>query len=94
MPRKDALQEITGKLRVIATARAVHRLCDLWVVLEPRQCNAIEVGQFVAFASHRSERRGLAHRLRDVGDQRGKRFTESYPRGLPVSTADRLGYLK
>jgi len=50
MPRKDALQEITGKFRMIATARAVHHSCDLWVVFEPRQCNGIDVGKFVALA--------------------------------------------
>ena len=84
-----------GKFLPIATACALYRLCDLRVVLEPRQCNGFEVAsQFVASARRRSERRGLAHRLRNLGDQPRKRFTEGHPRGLPVSTADRLGNLK
>ena len=44
----DALQEIGGKLRATAAARALHRSCDLWVVLEPRLCDELEVGQVAA----------------------------------------------
>lgn len=37
---------------------------------------------------------GLTHRLGDLGDQPGERFTKGHARGLPIGTADSFGDLE
>src|SRR5664280_2771539 len=76
------------------TAAGALRLSDLRVVLEPGLCDCLQLGKFVALPQHRCERGGLTHRLGDLGDQPGERFTKGHARGLPIGTADRFGDLE
>ena len=57
-------------------------------------CDGLKAGQFAALPQHRCERGGLAHRLRELGNQPGEGFTEGHTRGLPVDTTNRLGDLE
>ena len=75
-------------------AGALHRLSDLRVVLEPRLCDGLQLGERVALPQYGCVRGGLTHRLGDLGDQPGERFTEGHPRRLPVGATNRLGNLE
>ena len=94
MSRNDALQQIGSKFGTITAAGALHRLSDPRVVLEPGLCDGLQLGKFVALPQYRCERGGLTHRLGDLGDQPGERFTKGHARGLPIGAADRFGDLE
>jgi hypothetical protein len=50
--------------------------------------------ELIALPQHRRNRRGFAHRLRELVDQFGERFIEGHARWLPLGSANRFGDLQ
>lgn len=86
------LQEVGGKLRLIAAACTCHRLGDFRTALEPGLRDGLQVGQRTAFSQHRFDRRASAHRFGKLGNQFGQRVAEIQARGLPVGAAEDLAF--